>query len=71
MAKRKSRKGKKLKRLLITLLVLVVLFLVLCYLTPSAEDEGSGLTASGEIAGLELPAPISGEQIITHTGCQR
>ena len=68
MAKRKSRKGKKLKRLLITLLVLVVLFLVLCYLTPSAEDEGSGLTASGEIAGLELPAPISGEQIINHTG---
>ena len=67
-AKRKSKKGKKLKRLLIMLLVLVVLFLVLCYLTPSAEDEGNGLTASGEIAGLELPSPIRGEQIITHTG---
>ena len=67
-AKRKSKKGKKLKRLLIILLVLVVLFLVLCYLTPSAEDEGNGLTASGEIAGLELPSPIRGEQIITHTG---
>lgn len=67
-AKRKSKKGKKLKRLLIMLLVLVVLFLVLCYLTPSAEDEGNGLTASGEIAGLELPSPIRGEQIIPHTG---
>ena len=70
MAKRKTRKGvKRLKRLVILLLILIAVFLILCYITPSADEgSGTGLSASGEIEGLELPAPISGEQIIRHTG---
>lgn len=70
MTKRKTRKGvKRLKRLVILLLILIAVFLILCYITPSADEgSGTGLSASGEIEGLELPAPISGEQIIRHTG---
>ena len=61
-----GRKWKKLKRLLLTLLVLVIIFIVLCFITPS--EEKNGITPSGEIQGLELPAPVPGEQIISHTG---
>lgn len=65
MAKSKRRKSK-LKRLFITLVILIIIFIVLCFLTPSEPE--SQMTASGEIAGLELPMPIPGEQIIKHTG---
>ena len=69
MARKKTRKLRKIKALLITLLVLIVLFIILSFITPTeSELEGNGLTADGTIAGLELPAPIKGEQIITHTG---
>lgn len=64
--KKKTKKKSKLKRLFITLLILIVLFLVLCFITP--PDTDNGITADGEIKGLELPRPIDGEQIITHTG---
>ena len=71
MAKRKTKKKtsipKKLKRLLITLVILIIIFLVLCLITPPAET-GPAITADGEIADLELPAPVDGEQIIKHTG---
>lgn len=66
MAKKKSKKKSKLRRLIITLLVLVIVFLILCFITPSENE--NALTSTGEIAGLELPAPIPGEQIIKHTG---
>ncbi len=66
MAKKRKKKSSKLKKLLITLLVLIILFIVLCFITPASEE--SGITADGEIQNLELPAPIPGEQIITHTG---
>lgn len=65
MAKRK-KKGSKIKKLIITLLVLIVIFIVLCFITPSSES--NGLSADGSISGLELPAPIEGEEIIKHTG---
>ena len=66
MATRK-RKKSKLKRLLITLIILIIVFLVLCFITPKESNEAV-ITADGEIQGLELPAPIEGNQIIKHTG---
>ncbi len=64
--KKRKKKASRLKRLIITLIVLVIIFLVLCFITPSSDE--AGVMASGEIQGLELPAPIEGEQIIAHTG---
>ena len=66
--KKKDKKLKKIKRMAILLLILIIIFIVLSLITPTEEELGSGLTAEGTIAGLELPAPIPGEQIITHTG---
>ena len=64
--KKKSKKTSKLKKLLITLLILIIIFLILCFITPG--DSESTISATGEIQGLELPLPIQGEQIISHTG---
>ena len=61
-----KKKKSKIKRLLITLLFLIIIFLVLCFITPAENEER--ITADGEIRGLELPAPIEGNQIIKHTG---
>ena len=61
-----KKKKSKIKRLLITLLFLIIIFLVLCFITPTENEER--ITADGEIRGLELPAPIEGNQIIKHTG---
>ena len=61
-----KKKKSKIKRLLITLLFLIIIFLVLCFITPTENEERT--TADGEIRGLELPAPIEGNQIIKHTG---
>ncbi len=63
----KKKKKRRLLRLLIILLLLAAAFIVLCCIT-LGQDETGTLTASGEIAGLELPAPIDGEQIVRHTG---
>ena len=63
----KKKKFLRIKVLLVVLVLLVAAFIVLCYLTPSESSE-SGLTSSGEIKDLELPAPVAGEQIIRHTG---
>ncbi len=72
---RKIKKAKKRgKKLLILLAVLLVVFIITMILTPS-EDEylassaASGApSASGSIAGLELPASRPGDVIISHTG---
>ena len=67
MAKNKSKKKKKaLTKIVILLVVLVGLFVALCFLTPKESEVG--LTATGKIENLEIPAPIDGEQIIKHTG---
>ena len=65
--KKKTSLPKKLKRLLIMLVILIIIFLILCLITPSS-DTANGITANGSIKNLELPAPIDGEQIISHTG---
>ena len=71
MARKKNRKNKlkKIRRTAIILLVLIIVFLILSFLTPT-EDEMNGTdgTAYDRIAGLELPSPVDGEQIIEHTG---
>ena len=65
--KKKLSKAKKhrLLKAAVLLIVLVILFIVLCYLTPS---EGETLKSSGEYTNLELPLPVKGEQIVSHTG---
>lgn len=65
--KRHARAGKKI---LFFLLVLVVLFILLMILAPEPETETKPTTAdtANWIQGLELPAPMEGEQIVTHTG---
>ena len=63
--KKKSKQLKKLKRTLLILIILCVIFLILSFITPG---EAERITSTGIIEGLELPAPIPGEQIITHTG---
>ena len=69
MARKKGKKLKAIKRTIITILVLLVIFIILSIITPSqAELEGNGISADGTIEGLELPSPVPGEQIITHTG---
>lgn len=69
MARKKGKKLKAIKRTTITILVLLVIFIILSIITPSqAELEGNGISADGTIEGLELPSPVPGEQIITHTG---
>lgn len=65
--RRNTRKKKHITRKLVILIILLaVVFLALCLVTPTeAEVLEAG---TGEIAGLELPAPVPGEQIIRHTG---
>ena len=65
--KKKMTKAKKhrLLKIIALLVILIVLFIIMCYLTPS---EGDSLSASGSYSNLELPKPISNEQIIEHTG---
>ncbi len=68
--KKQSRKLRKLRRTLIFLIVLIIIFIVLSFITPTRSEleGGGGAGAAATIEGLELPAPIEGEQIISHTG---
>lgn len=69
MAKGKSRKKKHVvRRLLLLVLLLLLIFVALCLVTPSQKEMALAGTAAGEIADLELPSPVEGEQIIRHTG---
>ena len=63
--KRHSRAGKKI---LFFLFVLVVLCILLVMFAPEPEPEATTMDTADWIQGLELPAPVPGEQIITHTG---
>ena len=64
---KKSKTKHVFRRLIILIVILIIIFIGLCLVTPG-EDEMVLATADGEIAGLELPAPVEGEQIIEHTG---
>ena len=64
---KKSKKKHVFRRLIILIVILIIIFIGLCLVTPG-EDEMVLATADGEIAGLELPSPVEGEQIIEHTG---
>ena len=64
MAKKKRHITRKL---IILLVLLALLFIALCFVTPT-QEEMSLNAAAGEIADLELPSPVEGEQIIRHTG---
>ena len=63
--KRHSRAGKKI---LFFLFVLVVLCILLVMFAPEPEPEATTMDTADWIQGLELPAPVPGEQIISHTG---
>lgn len=70
MAKRTrtSQKRKTIgKKLLIIVLVILALWLVLVLLTPPPEPTAT-TDSAGWPVGIELPTPVSGEQIIQHTG---
>ena len=67
MPRKKTKKQKRaLTKLIVTLIILLALFVALCFITSGEETPESA--ESGRIAGLELPAPVPGEQIIEHTG---
>ena len=68
--KTRRKKGSKLKKFLILLIILVLVLLVLAYLTKQAEEPSTSQTADSAnwIEGLELPAPVDGEQQIRHNG---
>ena len=69
MARKKDRKLRKLRRTIIVLLILIIIFAVLSFITPTKEElDGSTSGTATAIAGLELPAPVDGEEIIRHTG---
>lgn len=67
MAKKGKKKRHVTRRLILLVVILVLIFIALCLVTPG-EDEMTLSAAGGEIPGLELPAPVEGEQIIEHTG---
>ena len=67
MAKKTKKKRHITRRLIILVILLVLIFLALCLITPG-ESEMKLSAAGGEIEGLELPAPVEGEQIIEHLG---
>ncbi len=64
MAKRRRKKRHTARKAIITLILLAIVFIVLCYLTASAEPAGD----ISEVPGLEIP--IAGEkgEIVSHTG---
>ena len=67
MAKKTKKKRHITRRLIILVILLVLIFLALCLIT-RGESEMKLSAAGGEIEGLELPAPVEGEQIIEHLG---
>lgn len=67
MAKKGKKKRHVTRRLILLVVILVLIFIAMCLVTPG-EDEMKLSAAGGEIPGLELPAPVEGEQIIEHTG---
>ena len=68
MARTKGGRKKRhiTRKLIILVVILVLIFIALCFVTPSQAE--MTLSSAGEIADLELPAPVEGEQIIRHTG---
>ncbi len=62
----RNKRAKTGRRILILLCILLVLFALLFIFAPEPKEE----TGKNDvwIQGLELPAPIPGEQIVTHTG---
>ena len=68
MARRNTRKKKHLiRKIILLVIILVVLFIVLSFLTPPAAVPSDDNIAE-PIPGLELPMPVPGEIIISHTG---
>ncbi len=68
---KKKLSGKKrnlLLKLLIILVILVILFIVFCYITPKEVSLVKEYEKGEKIPYLELPEPIPGEQIVSHTG---
>lgn len=71
MAKQKktSKKKKKfLTKLVILAVVLVVLLAIFLFVTPTESDVVANTLTASDIPGLELPEPLSGMQIVEHTG---
>lgn len=67
MAKKKTKKQKKaLRKIVLSLIILLIVFIILCFMTPTESE--STLSADGKIKNLELPADISGDEIVKHTG---
>jgi endonuclease G len=80
MAKRKnktSKAKKSAKKIIGLIIVLIILSLVSLFLAPTEEEYNKNLesktvvtttiTSGVEIPNLELPKPVSGEQIVAHT----
>ena len=68
MGRKKNRKHRILRKVISLLMIFLILFMLMCFLTKDMEGNAESTPGDWAVAGLELPAPIDGEEIIKHTG---
>ena len=68
MGRKKNKKHRILRKVISLLVILLILFVLMCFLTKDMEGNVESTPGDWAVAGLELPAPIDGEEIIKHTG---